>query len=76
MVIDLNVQYNGGFLPDTLLLLTQASIIVVVRWHCDRILLLHFQLCTVLPFFLVVFGGLIWRLMDVYSITVGLFPTL
>ena len=27
MVIDLNIQYNGGFLPD-ILLLTQAPIIV------------------------------------------------
>ena len=51
MAINANVQYNGGFLPD-ILLLTQAPIFV---WFddtiCYRILLLPFQLCTTLFLF-------------------------
>ena len=37
MVINLNVQYNGGFLP-VILLLTQASIVV---WFDDIIIVYY-----------------------------------
>ena len=53
MVIHLNEQYNGGFLPG-ILMLTQAPIVVEL-WSDDIII--------VLSFVFVAFGGLVWRLM-------------
>ena len=63
MVINLSVQYNGGFLPD-IFLFYPSPYCCMVRWHYYRILLLpFFMYSSVLSFVFVVFRGLVWRLM-------------
>ena len=74
MVVNLNVQYNGGFLLD-ILLLTQGPIVVwfdgiVIVYYCylfNHVVCVFFFLimyyCSVvLPFVFAAFGGLVWRL--------------
>ena len=75
MVVDLKVQYNGGFLPD-IIPLTQAPIVVwldgiiIVYYYC----LFNYVLLSVLSFVFVVFG--VWQLILMYIITMSLSPTL
>ena len=65
MVINLNVEYNGGCLPD-ILLLTQGPIVV---WFDGIIIVYYYTINTFFYYVLfclfvfVVFGGLVWRLM-------------
>ena len=61
MAINVNVQYNGGFLSD-ILLLTQASIFVY-----GLMALLSYIVTTLLTMYYIVFwfvmlGGSAWRL--------------
>ena len=62
-MINLNEQYNGGFLPD-ILMLTQDRIVV---WLDGIIIVYYYYLFNyvhaVLCFVLVAFGGLVRRLM-------------
>ena len=56
MVINLNIQHNGDFLPD-IILLTQAPIVV---WF-DGIVIVHYYYLSIMyciAFVLVVFDGL------------------
>ena len=60
MVINLNVQYNGGFLPD-ILLLTQAPMVV---WFDGIIIVYYYTLFSyVLVYCLIIVDGLIWQSM-------------
>ena len=75
MAINVIVQYNGGFLSD-ILLLTQAPIFVY-----GSMAFLSYIITTLLTMYYIVFcfvmlGGSAWRLIEVYSITVGFSPTL
>ena len=74
MGINVSVQCNGGFLPDSLLL-TQAPIFV---WFDGTIIdistILLIMYYTISCF--VMLGCSAWRLIQVYSITVGFSPTL
>ena len=81
MAINVIVQYNGGFLPD-ILLLTQASIFVL--WFDETIIVyyyyypLNYVLHSVFCFVTVVMLGLDWWLCMVINISVqyngGLLP--
>ena len=57
MTINVIVQYNGGFLPD-ILLLTQASIFV---WFDDTITIITLLTMYYSVFCFVMFGGSAWR---------------
>ena len=75
MAINVIIQDNGGFLHD-ILLLTQAPIFVY-----RSMALLSYIITTLLTMYHIVFcfvmlGGSAWRLIYVYSITVGFSPTL
>ena len=62
MAVNGIVQYNGGFLPDTLLL-TQAPIFV---WFDDTVIVYYFypfNYMYYIVFCFVIFGGSAWRLM-------------
>ena len=88
MVINISVQYNGGLLPD-IILLTQGYYhwgtrsntmwwLCIYSLLCSSILLLpcvmmYYMVSGLFYCFFVVPA---WRLMQMYSITVGLSPTL
>ena len=69
MASNVIVQYDGGFLPD-ILMLTQAPIVV---WFDDTIIVYYYYLFLIMyhivffkeksVFCSVLFGGPVWRLM-------------
>ena len=75
MAINVIVQYNGVFFSD-IFLLAQAPIFVY-----GSMALLSCIVTTLLTMYYIVFcfvtlGGSAWRLIKVYSMTVGFSPTL
>ena len=64
IIYNVIVQYNGGFLPDIIILFTQAPILI---WFDGTIIVYYFYYTTLLAmhyivFCLFMFGGPAWRL--------------
>ena len=87
MVINISVQYNGGFLPDIMLLtqgyyhwgtrLNTTSRLCIYSLRNSILLLPYVMVYYIVSVLFLLFSGVpAWRLMYVCSITVGFSPTL